>query len=160
MYCPKCGKRIANDAFFCQWCGSELLVLDTDAIVERINMLTALDKSYQLAMAKYIAAIWRSGDYKTHYDSLESFGKARLGMEKSSLYKYKSVGMRFVNEYGEPLIPDAEKWGYAKLTVLIAVSFDEISFLREKNLIAPEMTSSELRSIISKWQENKTKCST
>lgn len=155
MYCPKCGKMIPNNSFFCQWCGNEILLTETDAIVERINTLIALDKSFELSMAKNIAAIWRSGDYKKQFDSLEAFGKAKFGMEKSSLYKYKSVGMTFFDENGEPLIPDVEKWGYGKLTVLVAVPLAEIALLREKNLIFPEMLMKDLRDFISIWQKAK-----
>lgn len=153
MFCPKCGKRISGDSFFCQWCGSEVKLQDTEAIVERIKMLGEINESYELSVAKYIAAIWRSGDYKKHYDSLEAFGKAKLGMKKSSLYKYKSVGMKFFDADGEPLIPDAYEWGYGKLTVLISLELDDITYLRENKIISPDMPESELRKVISTLQE-------
>ena len=139
MYCPKCGKMIPNNSFFCQWCGNEILLAEKD----------------RLATAKIIAGIWRRGDYKSQYDSLEAFGKDKLGMEKSSIYKYKSVGMTFFDESGEPLMPDVEKWGYGKLTVLVAVPLDEIAFLRENNRIYPEMPLKELRNVITRWQKIK-----
>jgi len=104
------------------------------------------------SVAKYIAAIWRSGDYKTHFDSLDAFGRAKLGMEKSSIYKYKSVGMKFFDADGEPLIPDVEKWGYGKLTVLISLDLDVITYLRDNKIISPDMPLSELRKVISTLQ--------
>ena len=32
MYCEKCGKPVSETAFYCQWCGNELVVLRTAEI--------------------------------------------------------------------------------------------------------------------------------
>lgn len=152
MYCPKCGKSLSKDALYCQWCGKKLSLIDPDTIVERIKELR---QPHELEVAGLIATIWRTGAYKKQYRSFEDFGWDQLGMDKSIMFKYKDVGMKFLDEDGNPLIPDAEQWGIGKLTIMLNLEFNEISYLREKGFIDPNMRMQDLRKMVNVWKERK-----
>ena len=153
MYCTKCGKPVSNTAFYCQWCGAELVQPDTEWMIEKIKTLR--QKPREVEAAKYIAKLWESGAYKDKYDSFDAFAAENINMEKSIAFKTKDVGLKFFDNDGRPLLPNLEEWGIGKLTQLLSLSVDEICFWQENGLLDPQMTSADLAEFMKEYRKVK-----
>ena len=153
MYCPKCGNAIGEHAFFCQWCGEKIDLIERGAIIERIKYLKKLYEEEKnlsdLELCKYISRIYRGKEYLQHYDSFEDFGKNELGIDKSSMFMYKNVGDNLLDSNGAPLILRGSEWGIGKLNELyklgIDFDIDTVNSLIKNGIIYPSMKLADLR---------------
>ena len=156
MYCPKCGNAIGEQAFFCQWCGEKIDLVELETIIERIKYLR---KPYyertlsDLELCKYISRIYREGKYLQRYDSLEEFGLNELGIDKSSMFMYKNVGEKLLDSNGNPLILRGSEWGLGSLNELYTLDIKTINALIEYGIIDPSMKQKELRDRIKKIKD-------
>ena len=90
MYCPKCGNVVSKNAFFCQWCGEKIDLVELDSIAERIKYIrkqTIEKNTSDLEICKYVSKIYRDRSYLQSYDSFEAFGQNVLDIEKSDLLR-------------------------------------------------------------------------
>ena len=153
MYCPKCGSVVSKNAFFCQWCGEKIDLVELDSIAERIKYIrkqTIEKNTSDLEICKYVSKIYRDRSYLQSYDSFEAFGQNVLDIEKSDLFMYKNVGEKLLNADGEPLIKHGFDWGIGKLNELYTLDVDVINMLIDDNFIRPSMSLAQLRECVKK----------
>lgn len=156
MYCPKCGNTVGERAFFCQWCGEKIDLVELGAMIERIKYLR---KPYNdrtrtdIELCKYISRIYREGKHLQNYDSLEEFGFHELGIDKSSIFMYKNVGEKLLDSNGDLLIMRGSEWGLGSLNELYTLDIETINTLIEQGIIYPSMKQKELRERIKKIKE-------
>lgn len=153
MYCPKCGNAVGEKAFFCQWCGEKIDLVELDTIVERIKYLRNNRTLTDFELCKYISRIYREGKYLQNYGSLEEFGIKELGIEKSNMFMYKNVGENLLDSNGNPLILQGSEWGVGKLNELYTLDIETINILIKNGIIYPSMKQKELREQINKVKD-------
>ncbi len=153
MYCPKCGNAVGEKAFFCQWCGEKIDLVELETIVERIKYLRNNRTLTDFELCKYISRIYRERKYLQNYGSLEEFGIKELGIEKSNMFMYKNVGENLLDSNGNPLILQGSEWGVGKLNELYTLDIETINILIKNGIIYPSMKQKELREQINKVKD-------
>ena len=56
MFCKKCGKSIAEDSFFCQYCGEQLTVVESNKVKEKRSLferIKSINKWWQIIIMLY-----------------------------------------------------------------------------------------------------------
>lgn len=152
MTCDKCGQVVNDTALFCHHCGAELGLTTQDTLTTRIKQLRRYS---DLDTAYLIYKVYSEGLYLSKYADFPEYGEREFGFKPATIYLYKEVGEKFLDRYGNPVIPNAHFGSIGRLSELRSMPIHLIRQLMEQRILTPLMPTKEIRAIKKACKENK-----
>ena len=152
MTCDKCGHTVKETDLFCPHCGVELGLTALDALTVKIKQLRRYS---DLDTAYLIYKVYSEGLYLSKYTDFPEYGEREFGFKPATIYLYKEVGEKFLDRYGNPVIPDAHFWSIGRLSELRSMPIHLIRQLMEQRILTPLMPTKEIRAIKKECKANK-----